>query len=112
MQSVAKLGVGFLTGLGVGLSFHAAEAGVKKMLHRAFPERRKTVAEVKQTVAAHTSRVQQKIGKRLSFSARGIKQFFNKKAAAQQPANDAQSLQKSPSAPQNNDAVKRNIHTP
>lgn len=112
MQSVAKLGVGFLTGLGVGLTFHAAETGVKKLLHKAFPERQKTVKEVKQTVAGHASRAQQKLGKRLSFKACGIKRFFNKKAALRQPANDAQPLQNPQSAPHNNGAAKRNIHAP
>ncbi|MFN7114668.1 MAG: DUF808 family protein [Alphaproteobacteria bacterium] len=96
VQSAAKLGIGFLTGLGVGLSFHAAETGVKTLLQKVMPDKQKKAAAVKQKLAAHTGHMQQKIGKGLSYTALSIKQFFNKTASSKPPANDAQPKQNQP----------------
>ena len=107
MQSFAKLGVGFVTGLSTGLSFYTAESGVKAIWKKAFPAQQKTAQGTPQKAIAYANQIQKKLAHGLSYRAQKIKQLFNKTAAR-----GATNIPQPETPAKNADAVKKNTHAP
>lgn len=81
-QSVVKLGAGFVTGLGVGLTVNAVEKGIAKTAAAILPAHSKeTGLEKIQGAAKNLRRRQQSLQQTVTFRIENIRQRFNTKSA-------------------------------
>jgi predicted DNA repair protein MutK len=104
-QSFAKLGVGFMTGLSVGLTFHGIEKGLKTIAKAILPARQKSAAASLQTKARNILNLHHDLQHTITFKIKNIRSRFNTQSVKGKVENPAPNTSAhTPPTPQNDNA--------